>query len=358
MGESSLSSFSSLSSLWFWHPAIQIGVRHEEAVHIPQRDKEPPPSLVGLGVAEGEIRLGLVVDEHPAHDVCADFLRGFVELEHVAPALVHRATVPAQQGGVAEAGQIRWLALEHRAHHQHAVEPVAELAGEALGDEVGREPLLPVVPVVAIAEGGERHNAGVKPGIAHVLDAADLAATVGADDLHRINPRTMRSVALELFPALNRTLLQLVLTADDFEVAADSAFPDGQSQAPVPLLADHPVVHVAQPVQLPLQAERRDPTDLVGDVHDLVAQTAVFLLLGDLCVGLVVQLAHTDEPLVHQTEDQLFLAAPAGGITVGEVGEAIEQPLALQVGEDVLSDLLSTSARQPVKALDVDPVLV
>ena len=90
---------------------------------------------------------GALTRVHPAHDVHAHALGRLVELDGVAPALVHGTAVLAEERGVAEDRLEGRLAAQHRAHRQHRVEPVAELARERLGDEVGREPLLPVARV-------------------------------------------------------------------------------------------------------------------------------------------------------------------------------------------------------------------
>jgi len=69
-------------------------------------------------------------------------------------------------------------------------------------------------------------------------------------------------------------------------LAALSAGEERQGEAPVALLGDHPVIHVAQPVQFPLHTEAGDPADLLRDRHDLRPH-----------------FIKRDEPLVHQPED-------------------------------------------------------
>jgi hypothetical protein len=149
----------------------------------------------------------------------------------------------------------------------------------------------------------ERDDPGVEPGITDVLDPIDRLAAVRAGDLDLVDPWSMRGVALEPVPALDRALLQLLATTDHLDRAAGRAVVDRQRQPPVALLADHPVVHVAEPVELPLIAEIGDPADLVDDFHDLVAKTPVDLLGGERLARLVVDLAHADVPLVDQPED-------------------------------------------------------
>ena len=90
-------------------------------------------------------------------------------------------------------------------------------------------------------------------------------------DLDRVDPGPVRRVALELVPARDRALPQLVARADDLPGVAVGAGPDRQRQAVVALLADHPVAHVPEPVELALlEADaRRQPRDLAGRVAQL-----------------------------------------------------------------------------------------
>ena len=169
----------------------------------------------------------------------------------------------------------------------------------------------------------KRHDARVEPRVADVWDAADGLTAARASDLDRIDPRPMRRVALELFPAGNGALTQLVATADHVEPLAALAVPDGQRQAPVALLGDHPVVHVAQPVELALKAEVGDPADLARDVHQHWAQ-----------------LFDVDVPLVYQPEDQLGTAPPAVWVAVLVWLRPEQDLLAAQVVDDGLGHVL------------------
>ena len=270
--------------------------------------------------AEQDVVLGPGAGEHPAHDVDAHPLGGLVEVDRVAPALVHRPAVLAEDAGVAEDRLERRLAAEDRRHREHRVEPVPELAREALGDEVGREPLRPVVrrprgsgasrtarcPRPAT---GCRRRAIRSTGSPHDGQAIVTASTYGP----------VRRVALERVPALDRPLVELLAPADDVERAARLAVVDRQRQAPVALLADHPVVHVQEPVELALVAEARDPADLVDDLHDLVAEAGVDLRRRQLVARLVVDRAHRDVPLVDEPEERAASrtasSAGSGGCT-------------------------------------------
>src|SRR5207302_734875 len=82
-------------------------------------------------------------------------------------------------------------------------------------------------------------------------------------------------------------------------------------QAPVALPADVPVAHVLEPVLHAAPRRRRQPGHLRRGGHELRAQ-----------------LVHRDEPLVVDAEDDLLVAAPALGITVGVVRRP-EEPATL-----------------------------
>ena len=337
-------------------PAGLTGVRDEERVDVPQH-QQPPARLVRGVPAEVDVVLGPGVGEHPAHHVRAHPLGGLVELDGVAPALVHLTAVFAVDQRIPEQRLERRLAAQHRAHGQQRVEPVAELAGEALGHEVGREPALPELGVFTVVQGRERHDPGVQPRVAHVSDAGHGPAAARAADLHRVHVRPVRGVALEFLPALDRQLGQLFAAANHGHDAA-LAVVDRQRQAPVALLADHPVVHVQQPVQLPFVAESRYPANAFDDLHDLVAQAGVDLGRGQLLTRLVVDRAHADVPLVHQAEDEGRAAAPAVGVAVGDRLESVEAVLVLQRIEDGVGHIAHVTAGVRPEARDDRPVLV
>ena len=337
-------------------PAGEAGVAHEEGEHVPQ-DQQLAAGVVAGFPAEVDVLLRPSPGEGPAHDVDAHPLGGLVELDGVAGALVHRPPVGPEDEAVAEEGAERRLAPQHRAHRQHRVEPVAELAGEALGHEVGREPLRPEGRVLAEVHRAEGHDARVKPGVAHVGDAPDRRATGGAGDGHRVDPRTVRRVALELRPAVDGALAQLVAPADDGDRAAGGALVDRQRQAPVALLADHPVVHVAQPVELTLVAEAGDPGDAVDLLHDLVAQAGVDLLGRQRLARLVVDGTHRDVPLVDEAEDERRPAAPAVRVAVLVGLQAVEAAGVAQMGHHRVGHVTHVAAGQEAEAVEEDAVL-
>ncbi len=155
-------------------------------------------------------------------------------------------------------------------------------------------------------------------------------AAAAAGDLDSVDVGAVGAVALELVPALDGALLELGLGADDLEVAAGLALEDRQGEAVVALLRDHPVVHVAQPVELAGQAEVRDPVAPCSVTAAIASRRRRFR--GRRRAVAV----HGDEPLVDQAEDELAAAAPAVGVAVRVVLDAVEHALLSQAGEDVL----------------------
>ena len=152
--------------------------------------------------------------------------------------------------------------------------------------------------------------------------------------------------------------VELVAPADHVDRAARAALVDRQRQPPVALLADHPVAHVAQPVELALVAEIGDPADVVDDVHDLVAQAGVDLLGGQRLARRVVDRAHADEPLVDEAEHERGAAAPAVRVAVLDRLEAVEPALAAQVLDDRLGDVAHVAPAERPEPIEDDPGLV
>ena len=271
-------------------------------------------------VAEVKVHRRIGGHEHPAHDVGADRLGRLVEGDRVALALVHILTVLVAHRGIPEQGAGHRLVGHHRRHREQGVEPVAELAGERLGYEVRREPVAPVGAIRVPAQRRKANDSPVEPRIPDVGDPSRAATARGAGDLDRVHPGPVRGVPLEGLPAGDRAIAQLVTTADHLPRLAVLADPDGQREAVVALLADHPVAHISQPVQLALlEADAlRKPADLTRDLRDRLPQRV-----------------HPDEPLVDQPEDELRAASPADRVAVQVTLSRHEQALALQVGSDV-----------------------
>ena len=173
---------------------------------------------------------------------------------------------------------------------QQRVEPVAELAGERLGDQVRREPLAQYVAVRVPAQRREADDPGVQP---RVADVGRCAAPARRSERRRSRPRRSTAGA-ESGPRTSpsrrpRARCSSSLRADDLPAVAVGALPDRQRQAVVALLADHPVAHVSQPVELALlEADPlRQPGHRARRGADRLAQRV-----------------HGDEPLVDEPEDR------------------------------------------------------
>src|SRR5439155_7171230 len=130
---------------------------------------------------------------------------------------------------------------------------------------------------------------------------------------------------LERLPALDGAFVQLVAAPDYLPGIALAADPDRERQAVVALLADHPVAHVSEPVELALLETDalRQPLDLARHLGDRLAQRI-----------------HADEPLIHQAENELRAAPPAARIAVQVAVAGNQQAPALKVGGDYQPHLL------------------
>ena len=157
-------------------------------------------------------------------------------------------------------------------HADEGVEPVSELAGEGLRDPVGREPVSPIIAIVVVANGRKADDPSVEPSVAHVLDAFGQRTTFRAVDFDRIDPWSVWRVSIEFIPTPNRALFQLITRTDHVNVIARIAFVDRQRETVVALLRDHPVLHVAEPVEFSGFAESGDPFDGFGCVHHRMSQ--------------------------------------------------------------------------------------
>ena len=165
-------------------------------------------------------------------------------MELPADLCIGRSHLIAHQA-VAEQHLERRPLLHHRAHGQDRVEPVAELAREAFGDEVGREPLLPLGAIAVVAHRRIRHDAGVEPRIADIGDARHQVAA--SSDCGSSPGRSTADAACgpRICPSPRRrvpsTPSREPITSKSPRLLID---PDRQGQAPEALLRDHPVAHV------------------------------------------------------------------------------------------------------------------
>ena len=87
---------------------------------------------------------GLLLGVDVAHHFGAQRLRCFIERDGVALGLVHLLAARIAHQRMAQQSLERRAAVHHRAHRQHGVEPVAELARKTFEHQVGRKPLLPI----------------------------------------------------------------------------------------------------------------------------------------------------------------------------------------------------------------------
>src|SRR3989304_5052123 len=108
-----------------------LGGGGEEGGGVPGRGGEPPPHGVGRAVSEVEVVSRVVAQEEPAHRVHARPVGGVVEPDGVAFALVHLLAVLVSYLAVAEDGAEGLAPLQHGAHGEEGIEPVAELAWKA-----------------------------------------------------------------------------------------------------------------------------------------------------------------------------------------------------------------------------------
>ena len=329
--------------------AVYVRVRHEERVHIPQRDYELPPNLVRRAKAEVDVVRRIHPQKHPPHSVNAHLLRRILKPDRIALALVHLLAVFVAHQRVAEHRPERRGIPQHRGHRQQRVEPVAELPRKALRNPIRRKPLAPVSLIMPILQRRERHYPRVKPGVPHIRYPRHLDAALIAAYLHRVHPGPMRRIARELIPALYRALLQLSLAAYHIEPAAIAALVYRQRQPVVALLGNHPIVHIAEPVQLPRIPELRLPADSVHHIHYLVAQACRLFFVRNLIARLVMLSPHADEPLIHQPEHQLRIAAPAHRIAMRIRLHPIEDAFRLQAVINRVIDLIDILPREPIE---------
>ena len=116
------------------------------------RERRPP---------ERDIALRRCRCEQPAQRLDAQPISRLLEWDRVALALVHLFAVFVLDQRVAEQGFERRTTGQRRAHRQQRIEPVAELSGEALGDEVRREPALPIGTVVLVVQRRETDDSRI-----------------------------------------------------------------------------------------------------------------------------------------------------------------------------------------------------
>ena len=312
---------------------VNAGEVAEKGVHVPPGQDDLTAHFVAMRRAEVHVAFGRCGCVKPAHHVHTELLSRVLKPDGVALGFVHGLAVVVRDQTVTLDHLKRCPPLHHRADGEQCVEPVAELSGQRFDDKVCREPLFPIFAlaflVAEVTHRGKRYDARVEPRVAHVLDTRHvLIATLFAADFYAVDPGTMGRVSVERVPAGLRLLFKLFATTDDVKVAARATFPDGQRQSPIALLGDHPVAHVAKPIQLALHAPRGNPSRLLGGGHDFLAQLRV----------------HVDEPLVDEAIGELLFASPAVRIAVDVPLLGEENFTLLQIGDDFVGNVVETLA--------------
>ena len=271
--------------------AVDARVREEEGRDVPQ----PGDTALRLRAGfEAEAALGRrrLPAEEVTDRVGADLLHGVVEADHVA----RLRELLARLGDhplVRQRPLVRGASFEHDAHEEHRVVPEAYLLAH-LRDPLGREALLPAFGIIEVAQGRERRDTRVEPAVADLRDARCRRAARRAGDLDVVDPRPVQLGQRVDQRRIQRAFAQLGAGTDDRELVAVVAAVEGERESPVALARDAPVAHVVQPV-----------VHATADVWGLPFHR---LRGGEHRLAYVVD---ADEPLVHEPEQHVALAAPA-----------------------------------------------
>ena len=338
-------------------PASAVRVANVEGVDVPEHE-QLAARLIRAVPAEVHVLFRARAGKEPTHHVSAHPIGRLIEFNGVAPALVHLAAIFGKDESVAE-HSLCWLAPNHhRRHGEQRVEPVTELTWEALGNQVCGEPALPVLGIAAIAHRRERNDARVEPRIPNVRDAPHLAAALRTRNAYFIDIWTVRAMTHQGIKASNGALLKLRARPEHLDSAAPFTFVDWQRKTPVALLRDHPVTHVAQPVQLAIVAKRWEPRDVVDNVHDLIAQAPRLLGSGQLLAWLLERGAHADKPLIDEAEGERRRAAPAVRIAVRDLLSSQQAAALLKRSKDEVCNSEPILAAEVVESRKVGTALV
>ena len=269
---------------------VQVGIRHEEAVAVPQRQQELARGLAHQIGAEAPRVAGRAGRVHvPARGIRPVRVEHRPRIDDIAAALRHLAAVLGHDVAQADAVLEVRLAEEQGADGVLRIEPTACLI-HRLADVVGRELLgedLAILERVVPLRHG--HRAGIEPAIGHLAHAThDAFAALGARPAHVIHGRPvqierlgvrllrigplaalLRQIARqhELAPGLR---VQLGHRSDALLIPARRvvAHPERQRRAPVALARHAPVDVVRQPLaEAPFLDVLRHPVDpiVVGD---------------------------------------------------------------------------------------------
>ena len=217
---------------------IEPGVIDEECVGVPQGNQHLPTDVIGGGAgdqargepfgglgdrtvhcfecdslawvpaAKPQIGGGVLRQVEPAQRIDPQLLGGFFEPDGGAVRLVHRFAIFIHHQPMPQQRLERGAPVHHGGHREQGVEPVAELAGEALGDHIGGIPLAPRFPIRVVLQRREGNDPGIEPRIPHVGNAGHQVPRAGIADLDLVDPWAVRGVTRELVPALHRPLAQ------------------------------------------------------------------------------------------------------------------------------------------------------
>ncbi len=326
-------------------PGLGVGVEREEGGRVPVGQQDLPDDLLQGGVAHPPRRPRGAGGRHePAQRVGAVLVHQRDRLQHVAEVLAHLAAVLGEDQAETEHVLVRRPVEHQRADGHHRVEPATGLV-QGLADELPGVGLLEDVVVdVRSAPLGERHGAGVVPGVDDVGDAAGLGAAGRAREGDVVDERPVRVEGRQVEPGV---LAQLLQRPDAGHVGlVGRAHPQRQRSAPVTRAGQGPVDVVAEPLAVAALLDRgREP---VGA-----------LVLGEQAV---LDAGGADVPGGERVVEQRRVAPPAVRVAVLEVAAAEQQAAGSEVLgqalvgvlEELAADLRHARQEAPVGADRVD----
>ena len=242
---------------------VDVGVDHQEAVHIPQAQEELGNAVLdrAFAVANGRPRR-LIGEQVPAECVGSVAIEDLLGLAVVPLLLGHLQTVFAkhqpQNNAIAEgvrvgAGRLIRIRLllpvhQQRADGQQAVEPTSRLV-QSLADEIRRKlrgELRAALPRVAPL--CKRHGAGVVPAVddlghpLHARPASERGIVGDRVDVRLVDSQVIHQIRFRFLGRLPhlgahhaRLGQQFVVTGDSFHLSRLLADPNRQRRAPVAL---------------------------------------------------------------------------------------------------------------------------
>ncbi len=212
-------------------PAVEVRVRDEERVGVPQGEEEPAGGLVDR--VEGHAARGprrARREEVPPQGVGAAGVEHRPWIDDVAFRLRHLLAVLVEDQCVADDIAVRRTAEHERVHGEQRVEPAAGLV-DRLADEVGRKATLEDVLVLeGRVELRRGHGARVEPGVEDGLHPASSARLAGrAFEFDLVHGG---AVEVEADQVAAGEVGELRHRADAGVVAAVVATPDREGRAP------------------------------------------------------------------------------------------------------------------------------